>query len=60
MELMIAPSGQALLKVHPKAEILCYLCFSRRKDNAEFGLAGSLETIAAEVEAAVRNPRRKA
>jgi hypothetical protein len=57
-KLMMAPSGQAFLKEHPEAEMLCHPCYVKiQEPDDEHHLAGPAEQIADELLASVPNPR---
>ena len=60
IRVMIAPSGQALLKEHPEATILCIRCYGEDDSLHEepLRLPASPETIAAEMRLARANDWR--
>ena len=55
---MVAPSGQELLKCHPKAKILCTACFRPTPGDIVQSAAKTMAEIRAEVRAAHPNPWR--
>jgi hypothetical protein len=59
---MVAPSGQAMLRQHPNAEIVCEVCFRAinfGEQKVEFKLASGIDQIANEIANAVPNTRRQ-
>ena len=56
---MVAPSGQAFLDLHPDADIICAECFVQTAvPETAFGLAATADQIAAEIKEAVPNEWR--
>ncbi len=57
--LMVAPTGQRILREHPKFATLCKVCYARDTTVPDHGyLAGTPEEIAQECISARPNPRR--
>ena len=59
-EVMVAPSGQDMLKLHPEMLILCRVCFMATNTAVwDTQLAGPKEQIMREASTAKPNPRRR-
>ena len=60
VEVMIAPSGQDILKLHPELRIMCGDCFGLVNEPMDCRLAAPASQIIREAKTAQPNPRRKA
>lgn len=52
---MLAPSGQAHLKIHPDTVTICFHCIPRKANHQGFTTAAPAETLAAEILSATPN-----
>jgi hypothetical protein len=57
-EVMIAPSGQDILRLHPDMKIICGPCFGLVREPHKIALAASPEQIRNEAKTARPNMRR--